>query len=79
MRNHHFVIEAKSGGERRRAGLITPINGSSYCASKTHLRVEVDTSVMVVIMARNAHPHDVQGKELWEPDIEGRERGHVCD
>lgn len=55
MQNHQNMIETKRGGERRRAGLITPINGSSYCISKTHLRVEVNTFIMVVIMARKAH------------------------
>lgn len=55
MQNHHYMIETKSGGESRHTGLITPINGSSYCISKTHLRVEVNTLVMVGIMAWNAH------------------------
>lgn len=79
MRNHHYMIETKSGGESRRAGLITPINGSSYCISKTHLRVEVNTLVMVVIMAWNAHLRRCARPELWEPDIEGRERRHICN
>ena len=55
MQNHHYMIETKSGGESQCASLITPINGDSYCISKTHLRVEVNTFVMVMIMALNAH------------------------
>lgn len=75
MRNNHYMTENKSGGESRRTGLIIPINGSSYCISKTHLRMEVNTLVMFVIMACNA----LQQCALWEPDIEGRERRHICN
>lgn len=55
MQNHHYMIEIKIGGESQSASLITPINGGSYCISKTHLRVEVNTFVMLMIMALNAH------------------------
>ena len=48
------MIKTKSGGESQNASLIKPINGDSYCISKTHLRVEVNTFVMVMIMALNA-------------------------
>lgn len=49
------MIETKSSGESQYTSLITPINGNSYCISKTHLRVEVNTFVMVMIIALNAH------------------------
>lgn len=55
MQNHHYMIETKSGADSQYTHLITPINSSSYCISKTHLRVEVNTFVMAVIMALNAH------------------------
>lgn len=51
MQNHHYMIETKSAPESQRPRLITPINGGSYCISRTHLRVEVNTFVMVMIMA----------------------------
>lgn len=54
MQNHHYMIETKSAPESQRPRLITPINGGSYCISRTHLRVEVNTFVMVMIMASDA-------------------------
>lgn len=48
------MIETKSAPESQRPSLITPINGGSYCISRTHLRVEVNTFVMVMIMASDA-------------------------
>lgn len=79
MPNHQYMIETKSGGESRRAGLITPINGSSYCISETHLRVEVNTFVLVVIMARKAHLQRCARENFGQPDIEGPERSHICN
>lgn len=55
MQNHHYMAATKSGGESQQASLITPINDNSYCISKTHLRIEVNTFVMVMIMVLNAH------------------------
>lgn len=68
------MIETKSGGESQCPSLITPINGSSYCISKTHLRVEVNTFVMVMIMALNASSVVICAGRTWEPDTEG----HQC-
>lgn len=65
MQNHHYMIETKSGGESQYASLITPINDCSYCISKTHLRVGVNTFVMVMIMALNAHLWWYAQGELW--------------
>lgn len=57
------MIETKSAPESQRPRLITPINGGSYCISRTHLRVEVNTFVMVMIMASNAPSVSARGGE----------------
>lgn len=65
MQNHHYMIETKSAPESQRPRLITPINGGSYCISRTHLRVEVNTFVMVMIMASDAPSVSVrEGEKL---------------
>ena len=70
------MIKTKSGGESQNASLIKPINGDSYCISKTHLRVEVNTFVMVMIMALNAHLRcgDMLTENFFAADTEG----HQC-
>lgn len=50
-----YTTETKSGGESQYASVITPINDNFYCISKTHLRIEVNTFVMVMIMVLNVH------------------------
>lgn len=55
MQHHHYMIETKNDGERQYVSFITSINGTSHCISKTHLRIEVNTFVMLMIIALNAH------------------------
>lgn len=64
MQNHHYMIETKSAPESQRPRLITPINGGSYCVSRTHLRVEVNTFVMVMIMASQCLSSLREGEKL---------------